>query len=77
MNGITSDGIKALAKLPKLEKLELCNVEITDEVFKYFIELKSLYLYGISTLSDAALYHIGNYTELRHLEIICNYLFNF
>ena len=78
-DGITSDGIKALAKLPKLEELDLFCLEISDDVFKYFIELKSLELtYNENMISDAALHHIGeNYMKLQYLKIACNCLFIF
>ena len=68
---VVDEGLIALAKLPKLEKLTLEGPnDISDNVAKHFTSLKSLELLSLGNLSNGALVSIGKYClELHFLTI--------
>ena len=73
-NQVFDEGLIALAKLPKLEKLTIVlradDNNISDEVFKHFTSLKSLELLCAENLSNETLLCIvNNCLELQSLII--------
>ena len=69
---VFDEGLIALSKLPKLEKLtiENCDNNISDETFKHFTSLKSLELSNFENISNETLICIvKNCLVLQSLKI--------
>ena len=71
---ITNEGLRELAKLPKIRDLNLWGLEfITDEAFKDFTSLKSLELH-FWDISNIMLIRIAETClQLQSLNITCKY----
>lgn len=67
--GITSAGIKTLAKFTELRELELSSKQITAAGFKTIGQLSKLEVLEVSGATDAALQHLRGLTRLRKLNL--------
>ena len=72
---VTNEGVIALARLPKLKKLQLeLFSKITDNVFRYFTTLNCLYLVRIKMSNTMLTFIAENYFELEELSIKSKFL---
>ncbi len=70
-NGVTDDGLTAIAGLAKLESISLSGTKVTDEGLSVLTRLPSLQAVGIesSQITDAGLRHFAEIRQLKGLGI--------